>query len=140
MRVSTYCTYCTPNTVLGGYIVPYKKEVDIKPDTLITELRSLGSEYQIKFQLFVSKLKDTEEPYNILTVTVDKGMDDENNLKYGDRNPAVYIKGKELIIQAAVNFNPKFETKVPLIVGKWMKIEICQHVIKNKVLVGQFFA
>ena len=129
------CPYTNPfnNDIAGKYIIAYKKEADIKPEQLTKELPSVGSEYRIKFHLLVSKLESIEEPYNILTFTVDKGGDDENNLKYGDRNPAVFIKDEEIIIQAAVNLNPKFETKVPLKLGKWIKIEICQHVIENKV-------
>ena len=121
--------------VLGKYIIPYEEEKEIMPKTMITDLLGLGSEYKIKFQLFITKLENTDEVHNILSFSVDREVYGKNNSKlhYGDRNPAVSIKDKKLIIQTAVNNNTNFETKVPLKVGKWMKIEICQHVIKNKV-------
>ena len=99
---------------------------------MITTLENLGSEYEIKFQLFISKLENTKKTYNILTFSVDNGKEDKNHRKKGDRIPAVFIKDKELIIAAAVNKDPNFQTKVPIIVDSWIKIEICQHLISDK--------
>ena len=134
VHTETYLAYIVVY-VLGKYIIPYEKEREITPKTVIADLPGLGSEYKIKFQLLISKLDDTDEVYNILSFSVDGMVDAKDNSKwhYGDRNPAVSLKDKELIIQATVNRNLDFETKVPLKVGKWMKIEICKHVINNKV-------
>ena len=95
----------------------------------------MGSEYQIRFQLFISRLESRKEPHTILAFTLDRGVQDrdDSSWEYGHRNPAVFVQDKKLIIQSAVNMNPSFETKIPLKVGSWMKIEISQRVIKNEV-------
>ena len=93
----------------------------------------MGSEYKIKFKLIVHEMKKMKEPYNILAFTADKGIEDPEYLKYGDYNPSVCVKDDEVIIKTPISGDPAFLTKVPLTLGKWMTIEICQHVIDKKV-------
>merc|ERR1712142_1075247 len=119
---------------LGVFVAKYGEPQDVKPNQLVKVLESMGSEYKIKFQLKVTKLGKTEKPYNILLFTADKGLIDKNYMKEGDRNPGVSVLGNELLINADVGGNRNYLTKVPLTVGQWMKIEICQHIIDNKLM------
>ena len=99
---------------------------------MITVLPDMGSEYKVKFSLLITKMKKQDYWYNVLSFTVDKGMEDMKHLKYGERAPSVFVKDNKLLVRAAVNGNPNFGKAFPLTVGKWTKIEICQHLIENE--------
>merc|ERR1712142_140390 len=128
------------DNIIGGFvpepgvtIIKYRKPEEVKSDNLIKVFNSVGSEFQLKFDLYISELKNTKNPYNILTLTADTGTEDVNNIKYGERIPAVFVKDDQLIINSAVNCDPNHEKRFPLTgIGKWIKIEICQHVIDDK--------
>jgi len=117
----------------GKTIIKYRDPEEVKSGNLVKVLDSVGSEFQLKFDLYISELKNPENPYNILTLTVDTGNEDVNNMKYGERIPAVFVKDNQLIINSAVNCDPNHEKRFPLPgIGKWIKMEICQHVIDDK--------
>ena len=96
---------------------------------MIKVLPSLGSEYKIIFDLFINKFYPSTW-YSILLFTVDKGR--PGTIKYGDRQPALFVRDNHLWIKSAVNGNSNYFKKFPKIIEKWIKIEICQHVINNK--------
>merc|ERR1719435_903173 len=112
----------------GEYI--QKPEIELKPGNLIKVLPGIGSEYKIIFDLLITKLY----PYSwssVLMFTADTGLN--GLMKYGDRTPALYVdRNKKLFIASGVSGNPNLHTNVPATVGKWMKLEICQHTINNK--------
>merc|ERR1712142_942928 len=117
----------------GKTIIKYREPEEVKSGNLVKVFDSVGSEFQLKFDLYISELRNPENPYNILTLTVDTGKEDVNNMKYGERIPAVFVKDNQLIINSAVNCDPNHEKRFPLPgIGKWIKMEICQHVIDDK--------
>ena len=116
--------------IAGEYI--QKPEIVLKPGHLIKVLPGIGSEYKIIFDLLITKLY----PFiwsNVIVFTADTGHGCGGAIKYGDRIPALWVDNhKKLHISSGVSGNPNHKTIVPATVGKWMKIEICQHVINNK--------
>ena len=62
--------------------------------------------------------------------TADTGLKGEP--KYGNRVPAVFVLNDKLYIVSAISGDPNKFFDVPTTVGKWMKIEICQHLMNNK--------
>ena len=67
---------------------------------------------------------------SVLIFTADTGR--KGALKYGDRVPALFVYNDKLHPASSVSGNPNLHTYIPTTVGKWMKIEICQHTINNK--------
>jgi len=112
----------------GEYI--QKPEIVLKPGNLIKDLPGLGSEYKIIFDLLITKVMPNIWS-SVLMFTADVGLY-AWPLKYGDRVPALYIWNEKLHIASSVSGNPNLHKDVPTTVGKWMKIEICQHTINNK--------
>ena len=104
----------------------------LKPNQLVTVLPNLGSEFKIIFDLQIKSYNHWPTTWlSVLSLTADQG-DVSERPKQGDRIPAIWIhKNKQIYIcftlsGTTVCYNGKTE------LGKWMKIEICQHIISNK--------
>ena len=124
--------------VAGEYI--QKPEIVLKPGNLIKDLPGIGSEYKIIFDLLITKVMPNRW-HSVLSFTADTGHY-SGQLKYGDRVPALFVYNEKLYIASSVSGNPNLHTNIPTTVGKWMKLEICQHKMNNKGgdnLFGQFF-
>jgi len=115
----------------GEYI--QKAELVLKPNTIITVLPNLGSEYKIIFDLFITK-HETYWPdpwHSIIGFAVDKGL--HQHIKYGDRSPALWLHSDKMLhVTSSISGVSNFHKKMSCPVGKWTKIEICQHVVDNK--------
>ena len=114
--------------VAGEYI--QKSEIVLKPENLIKVLPGLGSEYKIIFDLLITKEYTNNRWLSVLMFTADTGL--KGDPKYGNRVPAVYVYNNKLHIASSISGIPNKFFDVPTTVGKWMKIEICQHMMKNK--------
>ena len=114
--------------VAGEYI--QKPEIVLKPENLIKVLPGLGSEYKIIFDLLITKEYTNNRWLSVLMFTADTGL--KGYAKYGNRVPAVFVFNDKLHIVSAISGDPNKFFDVPTTVGKWMKIEICQHMMKNK--------
>ena len=97
---------------------------------MIKVLPGLGSEYKIIFDLLITKEYTNNRWLSVLMFTADTGLKGEP--KYGNRVPAVFVLNDKLYIVSAISGDPNKFFDVPTTVGKWMKIEICQHMMKNK--------
>ena len=107
----------------------------LKPNQLITVLPNLGSEFKIIFDLQINNYNHWPTTWlSVLSFTADQGDVSERpfEIKKGDRIPAIWIhKNKKIYIcftlsGTQVCYLGKTELR------KWMKIEICQHIINNK--------
>jgi len=121
----------------GGYFFKktekyiQKNEIDLKANNLITVLPNLGSEYKIIFDVLINKYKRNTW-YTVLFGTADKHHNGYGT-KYGDRLPAVWVYNDFVWTAVSINDNPNlYHAPAYVTVGKWMKIEICQHMIDNK--------
>merc|ERR1719184_157107 len=113
----------------GEYI--QKNEIDLKPNNLIAVLPNLGSEYKIIFDVLIHKYKRNTW-YIVLLGTADGNMKGYGG-KYGDRLPAVWIYNDFVWTAISINDDVNlYNTPAYVTVGKWMKIEICQHMKNNK--------
>merc|ERR1712142_1272513 len=126
-------------TIKGKYI--QRKEVDLKPKNLITVLPNLGSEYKIIFDLKITEMKP-KRWLSVIMFTADRGAG--GDVKYGERTPAVFVRDDKLNVNGTTKDDPKLHIasaisgnsnhhiNVPIKLGEWIKIEICQHVIDNQ--------
>jgi len=121
-----YASGSVENT--GEYI--QKPEIVLKPGNLIKDLPGIGSEYKIIFDLLITKVMPNRWS-SVISFTADTGHY-SGQLKYGDRVPALFVYNEKLYIASSVSGNPNLHTNILTTVGKWMKIEICQHKINNK--------
>ena len=101
----------------------------LKRNNLIKVLPGLGSEFKIIFDLLITKVLRNRW-LNVLLFTADTGLNGQK--KYGDRIPSLFVHNDRLYVFSAVSGNPNYYQTVPTTVGKWMKIEICQHEMNNK--------
>ena len=114
--------------VSGEYI--QKPEIVPEPGNLIKVIPGIGSEYKIIFDLLITKKYTNGRWLSVLMFTADTGL--KGHPKYGNRVPAVFVFNDKLHIVSAISGDPNKFFDVPTTVGKWMKIEICQHMMKNK--------
>ena len=115
--------------VSGKYI--QKNEISLKANNLITVIPNFGSEYKIIFDVLINKFKRNTW-YSVLLLTADKNSNGHDS-KYGDRNPAVWVYNDQVWVSSSINEDPNLYTAPAYTtLGKWMKIEICQHMIDNK--------
>ena len=108
--------------------------MNLKSNNLIRVLPDLGSEYKIILDLLINQFRK-KNWFNVLMFTADKGLVTQDNwdIKYGERTPAIFIKNQKLWVASAISGNSNHaKGGLPLTVEKWMKIEICQHVIDKK--------
>ena len=101
---------------------------------LITELPYIGKQYNISFDLLITKF-DTTEYQSVLRLTLG------GNIKaYGDRAPAVWVhKDKYLHVSSSINGNNNlwYNVKsVPLFEKIWYTVKISQNLVKGKVNVA----
>ena len=89
----------------------------------------MGKGYVIHFQL---KL-DSVRPGDYLSV-LQMTTADKKDQKYGDRNPAVFVKGNKLHIASAINGdrNHHFDVPKALEAGKWYHVAIKQEDVERK--------
>ena len=102
---------------------------------LITELPYIGKQYNISFDLLITKF-DTTEYQSVLRLTLGGNIN-----AYGDRAPAVWVhKDKYLHVTSSINGNKNLwynVQNVPLVENKWYKIEISQTLMDGKVNFSQ---
>ena len=107
--------------------------INVKKNQQISELPSIGKEYDISFELLITNF-GTDAFQNVIHFTLG-----ENAAKYGDRNPAVWVtKQNKLCISSAISgnknyFGPALEIPTVLETGKWIKIQISQTLVDGKV-------
>ena len=104
----------------------------LKTNQIITVLPNLGSEFKIIFDLKLTEYNFWPAAWaSVLSFTADQGNVEEH-VKEGDRIPSIWVhKDKQIYICFTLSgthvcYNGKTD------LGKWRKIEICQHIINNK--------
>ena len=119
VSVETACDY--PDYIVNG-------QLDLKRNNLITVLPCIGKEYKISFDVFISKFIANWQ--SIIHFTVG-----EDNAKYGDRTPGVWISNqKTFYICSALNGNKDYCFKSTNVqqLGKWINVEISQTFVKDQ--------
>ncbi|XP_002166560.3 uncharacterized protein LOC100200973 [Hydra vulgaris] len=94
------------------------------------------SKLKVKFNVFFSiKLNSFSDGYkSVLHLTMG-----EDNEKYGDRIPGVWIYNQRLYVVFAINGNKNsFFTSKPLKLGQWTHISITQDIIRGKTKFGVY--
>merc|ERR1719369_960086 len=123
---------CTHAIDQGVHCTVNETPIDIKKNQQISELPSIGKEYDISFELLITNF-GTDAFQNVIHFTLG-----ENAAKYGDRNPAVWLtKQKKLQICSAISGNKNYcgpDVLIPTVLetGKWIKIEISQTLVDGK--------
>ena len=119
---------CLHKTNVVGFVKA--KPFALTKNNLITELPFLGKEYQLTFELKVTKFgADDYQSVIHLTAT---GV---NCCNMGDRTPGVWItKDQKIGIASAVN-GGHFWKVYPTVLeeNKWILIEISQTLVEGKV-------
>ena len=118
-----------PDSYLAGLPTVYSQphgELQLKRDTLLATLTSIGMEWEVSFEFKPTNYdnKDNGGYVNILHLT-----NGGNFQTLGDRTPAVqYHPDKGLYVATAIGSNPNSHTymKPPPPVGQWSSIVISQ--------------
>jgi len=115
----------------GWYTDKVPEEFDIEQGNLLTTFKYMGKAFRVLFDLKLNNVK----PRGYLSVLQMTTADKREGKRYGDRNPAIFVKGNKLHIASAINGNKNhnFDVQKPLQAGKWHNIEIRQwHVIDKR--------
>jgi len=102
--------------------------IDIKKNRELTELPFIGKDYDVSFELKITKF-GTDAFQSVLHLTL--GEDHGN----GHRIPGVWVTAeKKLFISSSVSGNANKEDTVPkeLEAGKWIKVHISQKLVDGK--------
>ncbi|XP_065640653.1 uncharacterized protein LOC100210655 isoform X2 [Hydra vulgaris] len=109
--------------VTNGYLDFVDNEVEetLKKNNLVAVLSKLEQSFDIYFDLKLNNFSDGFRSVIHLTIG-------EDNSKYGDRIPGIWISNQMLLVAFAINNNKNeyFESK-PLQRGQWINIHIRQH-------------
>ena len=98
-----------------------KDEQTLKKSNLVAVLPKLGKQFYIFFQI---KLNSFSHGYrSVIHLTLG-----EDNVKYGDRIPGVWIYEQKLYVAFAINGNKNeyFYSK-PLSLNQWISVQISQN-------------
>ena len=104
-------------------------ESSLAQNKLVTTLPSIGKEYQVSFDMLVTKHKLVDWR-NVIHFTIGG-----NYGTYGERTPGVWIfRNNQLHIASAVNGNHNhiFDWPDPIVEGDWNNIQIYQTLRNNK--------
>ncbi|XP_065640660.1 uncharacterized protein LOC105849165 isoform X2 [Hydra vulgaris] len=109
--------------VISGYsdFVDKEDEETLKKNNLVAVLSKLEQTFDIYFDLKLNSFSDGFRSVIHLTIG-------EDNSKYGDRIPGIWVSNQKLLVAFAINNNKNeyFESK-PLQRGQWINIHIRQH-------------
>ncbi|XP_047146493.1 uncharacterized protein LOC100209659 [Hydra vulgaris] len=103
------------------YLVNNEVEETLKKNNLVAVLSKLEQSFDIYFDLKLNSFSDGFRSVIHLTIG-------EDNSKYGDRIPGIWVSNQKLLVAFAINDNKNeyFESK-PLQQGQWINIHIRQH-------------
>eukprot|EP00091_Calanus_sinicus_P019245 TRINITY_DN474_c0_g1_i18.p1 TRINITY_DN474_c0_g1~~TRINITY_DN474_c0_g1_i18.p1 ORF type:complete len:187 (-),score=26.30 TRINITY_DN474_c0_g1_i18:82-582(-) len=108
---------------------------DIVKNQLITELPYIGNQYDISFDLLISKY-DTA----VYQTIIHFGLGGDS--AYGDRAPAVWVhKDKYLHVTSSINDNLNHFYNVqsmPIVENKWFSVKISQTLVDGKYIYEVF--
>jgi len=125
---NTECSSCY------GVVFQKDPEFSISHGQKIGELSSIGKEFIITFELFLTNVA-TSEWSSVIHFTI--GGDDD---AYGDRTPALFLfYGKTVSIMSVINGNSNYQYDIDsealtLTTKKWYTFELSQLLIGNEYL------
>ena len=93
----------------------------------------MGKQFKVSFELLIKKFQQRHQTVIHFTLG-------EHGQKYGDNIPAVWMKGRSLMIVSAVSGEKEYYgpynsdyIPTPLSTGSWHKIVISQTLVDGKV-------
>eukprot|EP00091_Calanus_sinicus_P008435 TRINITY_DN2051_c0_g1_i1.p1 TRINITY_DN2051_c0_g1~~TRINITY_DN2051_c0_g1_i1.p1 ORF type:complete len:215 (-),score=45.38 TRINITY_DN2051_c0_g1_i1:104-724(-) len=132
MSQETVAVLEAPSLPGGGFVEA--KPFTLTKNNLVTELPFLGKEYQVTFELKVSKFPGTDNVQRFQNV-IHLSATGVNCCNVGDRVPAVWIsKEKGLAFAALVNGIANYWKVLPTVhaENKWILIDISQKLVDGK--------